>query len=144
MIRIAPYSLWLGNASDGADAAKVCDTGIRAVVQLAIEEPTPALPRELLFFRVPLHDGSDNDPENLWNAVNLVVGLLKSTIPLLVCCSAGASRSPAIVACAMSIVENKPPSTCLAIVREYCVTDVSGALWNDLIACVSSRASARP
>ena len=45
MKKIEPYRLWLGHAGDGRDIARIVDTGIEAVVQLAEEEPLIALPR---------------------------------------------------------------------------------------------------
>ena len=58
--RIEPYQLWLGHAGDGRDIARLVDTGIEAVVQLAAEELPIALPRELVKLRFPLLDGPVN------------------------------------------------------------------------------------
>src|SRR5437764_255159 len=39
MRQITPHSLWLGHAGDGTDFRRVFDLGIRAIVQVAAEEP---------------------------------------------------------------------------------------------------------
>jgi hypothetical protein len=47
MHEIVPNQLWIGNAGDGRDAARLLEAGVAAVVNLAAEEPSPALPRGL-------------------------------------------------------------------------------------------------
>ena len=133
MNQIHPHQLWIGHAGDCGDVNAVTNVGIQVVVQLAAEEPYPNLPRELTFVRIPIHDGPDNEPSSLRLAVDVVARVLASNLPTLVCCSAGASRSPAVAACAIAIAENKPPATCLELVRERHRADVSPALWNDLL-----------
>ena len=76
MIQIEPHLLWLGHAGDCRDVAKVLDTGIQAVVQLAIEESPASFPREIIFIRIPLHDGADNSFDILRLAVATVQQLL--------------------------------------------------------------------
>jgi hypothetical protein len=39
MNKIPPHHLWIGHAGDGSDFQGLFDADIRAVVQLAIEEP---------------------------------------------------------------------------------------------------------
>lgn len=137
---VSPYNLWVGHAGDGRDAVAICNAGIRAVVQLAAEEPSPTLPRDMLFFHIPLHDGSENSADNLRMAVHVVGQLLENRVSTLVCCNAGASRSPAVVACAMAAVESLPPEICLDRVSHCHGTDVSPTLWRDLLAAISSHA----
>jgi hypothetical protein len=64
MNQIPPYHLWIGHAGDGRDYRRLLDLGIRAVVQLAVEEPPLQPPRELIYLRFPLRDGADN-PDDL-------------------------------------------------------------------------------
>src|SRR6267142_7076321 len=104
MRQILPHSLWLGHAGDGRDLRAILDAGIRAVVQLAIEEEPLVLPRELTFCRVPLVDGAGNEEKLLYLAVTAVANLLESRIPTLVCCGGGMSRSPAVAAAALAVV----------------------------------------
>ncbi len=133
MDRIKPFPLWLGHAGDCQDIARLSDLGIEAVVQLAVEEPQAPLPRDILLVRVPLLDGTGNRAALLRLAVQSVAGLLKDRIPTLVCCSAGASRSPAIAACALAIIQKKSPAECLELVYDFRKTDVSPGLWQDLL-----------
>src|SRR5207247_693921 len=98
MRQVLPHSLWLGHAGDGRDFRLILDTGIQAVVQLAAEEPALQLPRELIYCRFPLVDGPGNDAKLLYLATATVASLLERSLPVLVCCGAGMSRSPAIAA----------------------------------------------
>jgi protein-tyrosine phosphatase len=137
MVQIEPYLLWLGHAGDCRDAHKIMDTGIEAVVQLAIEEPPAHLPREIMFVRIPLHDGSENSPELLRFAVKTVEHFLASNVRTLLCCSAGMSRSPAIAAFAIARTGRQTPAESLAQIRRHRGTDVSPKLWQDLLGCIA-------
>jgi hypothetical protein len=48
MREILPNQLWVGNAGDGRDPERLLQAGVVAVVNLAAEEPLPALPRSML------------------------------------------------------------------------------------------------
>jgi len=133
MNQIPRYPLWLGHAGDCRDPERLSDLDIEAVIQLATEEPPPTLPRDTLFLRIPLHDGSGNHVSRLRLAVEVAAGLLRDRVPTLVCCSAGASRSPAIAACALAVAEEKPASECLRLVQSSHATDLSPGLWHDLL-----------
>jgi protein-tyrosine phosphatase len=136
MIQIEPFPLWLGHAGDCHDATKILDAGIEAVVQLALEEPPAQLPREIIFVRVPLYDGSGNSPETLRFAVKTVEHFLASKVPALLCCSGGMSRSPVIAAMALARITGQTPADSLEQIRRHHGTDVSPNLWHDLLACV--------
>jgi hypothetical protein len=69
MNNIKPYQLWIGHAGDGRAIQDAFDKGIRAIVQLAIEEPPIQSPRSMIFCRFPLLDGSGNDPGLLYIAI---------------------------------------------------------------------------
>ena len=137
MIRIEPYSLWLGHAGDCRETAKVLDAGVQAVVQLAIEESPAQFPRDIIFIRIPLLDGSDNSRDALRLAINVVGHLLSAGVPTLLCCSAGMSRSPAVAACAIARIEKRTPLDALDQIRNHIGTDISPGLWRELIACSS-------
>jgi hypothetical protein len=139
--QIEPYRLWLGHAGDGRDIARIVDTGIHAVVQLAIEEPLLALPRELTYVRLPLDDGPTNLSQHLLLAISTLAMLVRREIPTLVYCSAGASRSPAIAACALAEVESRSPTECLLRIRKCVGTDISPGLWQQLLALNSAEHS---
>ena len=125
--------LWIGNALEARDLARVLERGIEALVDLAIEEPPASLVRELTYCRIPLLDGAGNPPEKLRLAVETVSSLLRAQTPTLVACGAGMSRSPAIAAVAMATVERANPEEVLQRIVAGFPHDVSPALWQDLI-----------
>lgn len=93
MRQVPGRALWLGNAGDLRDARAVLAAGIAAIVELADSEPFAVLPRELIRCRLPLSDGGDKPAWLLRLAVESVAALLRASVPVLVCCSAGMSRS---------------------------------------------------
>ena len=97
-----------------------------------MEEPPLQPPRELLYLRFPLLDGSGNDPNTLRLAIHCVVSLLQGGKPTLVCCSGGMSRSPAVVAAALSMVEKTDVEQCLRRVIQSHPGDVSPGLWDEI------------
>ena len=105
MREILPNQLWIGNAGVGRDAEHLLQKGIATVINLAAEEPSPNLPRSMIYCHFPLTDGAPDDLSVLDMAIQTVVFLLTRQIPTLVYCGAGMSRSPAIVAAAFSIVQ---------------------------------------
>src|SRR5437870_7574697 len=109
MTQVEPHPLWLGHKGEGDDFRQIFDQGIKAVVDLALEEPPTHPPRELIYVRFPLLDGTGNRGELLFLAVSTVATLLKMHVPLLVICGGGVSRSPAVCAAALSIVDGEAP-----------------------------------
>ncbi len=133
MHNIHNYRLWIGHSGDGRDLAAILRAGIEVVVQLAMEETPLILTHELVSFRIPLLDGAENSQRDLRLAVDIVSKLMRDFRPTLVCCSAGMSRSPAIVACAMAALEGRAPEECLLRLSETMPVDVSPGLWEDLV-----------
>lgn len=138
MRRIAPHPIWIGHAGDGRDFTKLHEAGIRAIIQLAAEEPAIQPPRDFLFFRVPLFDGPGNRAECLILAIRVVSELLARPIPTLVCCGAGMSRSPGVVAASLAVTLREAPETSLGRVKSQGPCDLSPTLWNDLSTLVAS------
>jgi protein-tyrosine phosphatase len=132
MNQIMHYRLWAGNAADGRDVQGILARDIRAIVQLAIEEPPLKLPREIAYFRIPLVDGDGNDAALLRLAIGAVAALLEAEIPTLVCCGGGMSRSPAIIAAAIARLEKADLHACLEAVTESHPSDLSTALWEQV------------
>jgi protein-tyrosine phosphatase len=126
---ILPNQLWIGNAGDCRDAGFLLRAGVAAVINLAAEEPSPNLPRSMVYCHFPLVDGAQDDPTILRVAIQTVATLLKSQVPTLVYCGAGMSRSPAIVAAALSIVQGGRPEEKLKQVVAGHPHDVSPQLW---------------
>jgi|ERR1019366_2242236 hypothetical protein len=119
MNQISPYPLWIGSSGDIRDWRHLYDLGIRAVVQLAYEEPPLALPHDFVGCRFPLVDGENNPPEVLALAVTTLTQFLEAKFACLVCCQAGQSRSPAVVAAALARLTGQPFSDCLYQVAEH-------------------------
>lgn len=134
MRTVPGYSLWVGSVADIRDLQAVLSARIEAVVDLALNEPVPALTRELVYCRFPLVDGAGNPPWLLRAAVEAVAGFVRAGVPTLVFCGAGMSRSPTIAALALSRVSDFPPAECLELVTGNGPCDVSAALWNEALA----------
>ncbi len=132
MNQILPYPLWLGHSGEGQDFKTIFDTGIKALVQLAAEEPPLQPPRELLYCRFPLLDGAGNRAELLFLAVSTVATLMKMRVPTMLICGAGMSRSPAVTAAALAMVHHEPPEKYLENVLEHHHGDVSPGFWNEI------------
>lgn len=144
MHQIPGRSLWIGNAREAGETAAVRTCGIRAVVQLAYEEPAVPEPRDLILLRFPIEDGGGNEPALLSLAITSLAALLAQDIPTLATCGAGMSRSPCIAAAALALVEHQPPDECLARVLRDAPGDVSTALWNDVVTLVQRLAWVAP
>ncbi len=129
MREILPNRLWIGNASD-ATVEGILSAGIEAVVDLAFELPVPdELPRGSVYCRFPVVDGAQESRTVLWLAVQTLAVLLKDRVPTLVFCGAGMSRSPAVVAAALSVAEGGSPNDRLREVVTGHPHDVSTQLW---------------
>jgi protein-tyrosine phosphatase len=126
---ILPNQLWLGNAGDARNPERLLAEGVAAVINLAAEEASPALPRSLIYCHFPLTDGVQEDQGILEMAIQTVVSLVNQGIPTLVYCGHGMSRSPAVVAAVLSIVQGGSPDEKLRQVVAGQPHDVSPQLW---------------
>jgi hypothetical protein len=138
MRQIRPHFLWIGHANDGRDHRRQLGLGIRALLQVAAEEPALQPPRDLLYCRVPLLDSPGNDAKLLDMAITTLASFLQRRLPTLVCCSVGMSRGPAIAAAALAQVYHEAPDACLKRVAEHHPADVAPGLWEEvtsLMAC---------
>lgn len=130
MRQIEPYRLWIGNTADARNVSAVLAAGITAVVDLAGNETPVSVTRELAYCRFPLMDGGVNEDWLVRTAVETTTAFLRRDVPTLICCSAGMSRSPAIAAAALALVEGRSPRECLALVVQKGASDVSPFLWD--------------
>lgn len=133
--------LWIGNSGDVNSLREFLNAGGRAFVHLAYEELAPAVPRELICCRFPLIDGEGNAPELLAAAVHCVRGLIGNSIPTLIACGGGMSRSPCIAAAALSLQRNQSLDESLAAIAGGGPMDVSATLWNDVVHVVNGMRS---
>ena len=120
--------LWIGNAIDARDVTGVLGLGVAVIVDLAIEEPPIQYPKDVVYCRFPLMDGSGTQPAILRAAIETMATFIASGTPTLVACSAGMSRSPAIVAAAMAITEKAELADVLGRLTEGQPHDVSPGL----------------
>jgi protein-tyrosine phosphatase len=132
MTCVLPHLLWVGHAGDARDYRQVLAAGIRAVVQLAAEEPPLLPPRELICCRFPLVDGPGNSAGLLALALRTVVNLLETQVPTLLCCGAGMSRSPALAAAALARLRSQPLAEALAEVARLHPVDVAPGFWAEV------------
>ena len=133
MRRFQELTLWTGSTSDARDLKRLLETGVVAVVDVAMEELPAQLPRDRIYCRFPLIDGSGNDEAVLRQAVLTTFNLLAAGIPTLVACSAGLSRSPTIAAFALASHLKMTSIEALTILSKTATAlDVSGAFWNEV------------
>jgi hypothetical protein len=132
MRRIGNRPLWVGHAGDIQKVPAILAAGIEAVIELADSDTFATLPRELIRCRFPLADGSGNPSWLLRLAAETLAAMLREGVPVLVCCSAGMSRSICLAAAALALTEGK---TLAVSLKEIAVTgpaDVSPALLADV------------
>lgn len=125
MRNIPGETIWIGHAGDLKNPQALYDLGIEAVVELADSEGFATLPRDLLRLRIPLSDGGDNPLWKLRIGVITVAELIRSNVPVLLCCSAGMSRSVCIAAGCLSVVRGITLFEALKLVTSHGPADVS-------------------
>jgi hypothetical protein len=124
--------LWLGNSAEARDITAVLGLGIVAIIDLAMEEPAIHFPRDILYCRIPLVDGSGNRPEIIRAAVDITASLIDSRVPTLVACGACTSRSPIIVAAALARVDGRSLEQALEDITAGVAHDISTSLWAEV------------
>jgi hypothetical protein len=132
MRQVAGRPLWLGHAGDLRDARTVLAAGVAAVVELADGEPFADLPRDLVRCRFPLSDGGDNPPWLLRLAAETVAAMLRAEVPVLVCCSAGMSRSVCVAAGGIALADGRSLDEAVPAVVGSGPADVSPGLFAQL------------
>ena len=139
MRQIPDRQLWLGHAGDLRDARAVLDAGIAAVVELADSEPHAVLPRDLIRCRFPLSDDAENPPWFVRLTIQSVAAILVARVPLLVCCSAGMSRSVCIAAAGLALAEAIRIDEALKLVIGNGPADVSPGFYLKVLEVVGSK-----
>jgi hypothetical protein len=132
MREILTNKLWLGNSADLHNVEGILQSGAQAIIDLAIEQMMPTLPRALVYCRFPVMDGGQTSPAALRTAMETLVMLLQRDVPTLVCCSAAMSRGPAVAAGALSIYQGGNPDDHLREIVMGHPHDVSPQLWQDV------------
>jgi len=129
MREIVPGRLWMGNRSDAEDVSSVLRLGIVVIIDLAMEEPPIQYPRDIVYCRFPLVDGSGNRAEFIRAAVHVTASFIEAAVPTLITCGAGMSRAPIIAAAALAVIEQKTIEETLEGITTEAVHDVSTSLW---------------
>jgi protein-tyrosine phosphatase len=132
MRQVTPHHLWLGNALDARNLRHLYEHQVAAVIDLAIEEPPAQLGREMIYCRFPLIDGEGNPQWLLQIAIQTAATLISDSAAILIACSGGMSRTPAIAASALSVATGAAPDDCLIQIVAGQPHDVSSLLWNDV------------
>jgi len=117
---------------DARDLRLLYDTGIRAVVDLAINEAPAQLGRELIYCRFPINDGDGNPDWLLAIAIRTIAAMIRNEIQTVVACSAGMSRAPTVAAASIALLTNRDPDECLIEIITDAPNDVSPILWKHI------------
>lgn len=124
--------LFIGHAGDIRDLGALHAAGIQFVVDLAAQEPPAVLSRDLVYCRFPLLDGGDNPDWLLRLAVETVADAVRNSIPCLIGCSAGLSRTPAIAAFGLARGRSLSIEDAIQRVSEAGPVSISPGLWEQL------------
>lgn len=138
MREVLANRLWIGNAHDIRPWQVDAEGRVEAIVDLAADEPIAQVPRDMVYVRLPLTDGEANPPGRVRLAIATVAGLLADDLGTLVCCSAGMSRSPAIAAAAIAIVERLEVDVVLNSRFSNVPHDFSPGFWQAVVQQVGS------
>lgn len=127
MLDVFEGRLFVGNAFEARDLKRLYDRRIWAVVDVAAEESPAALGRDLIYLRVPLIDGAENESGQVALVLQCLVILIRQRTPTLVACSVGASRSPCLAAAALNVVYGRSTGEWLELFRAGKPLDVCPA-----------------
>lgn len=114
---------------DARNVKAIYENQIRAVVDLAINEPPAQLGREIIYCRFPLNDGGGNNDGLIAIAVRTIAAMIRNKTRTIVACSAGMSRAPTIAAASVALMTGRDPDECLADIITNAPNDVSPILW---------------
>ncbi|MCG6157430.1 protein-tyrosine phosphatase family protein [Rubinisphaera margarita] len=132
MREVLAHRVYTGHAGDARDLRTLMSAEFAAVVDVAMEEPPATLSRELIYCRIPLIDGGDNDGRLLDFAIDTVVELIHSKLKVLIACSGGMSRSPLITAAALARTQGTSFSEALHVVTSTGPCDFSPILFKEI------------
>jgi predicted protein tyrosine phosphatase len=103
--------LYVGTIDDAGDQSLLAEHRISVIVSLTHAEPDPGFPTDVTVVRLPMMDGPQNDHQTFLGAVSETVTRWEAGNRVLVHCSAGASRSPAVAATAVSLSTDRTLET---------------------------------
>ncbi|MFB6157366.1 MAG: dual specificity protein phosphatase family protein [Haloferacaceae archaeon] len=115
MDRVAPYLL-LGTVEDANDRGALRRHGVDAVLRVSAPPARP-YPEFVRVQAAPLVDGSDNAYDDFRHAADSLARLLEEGYTTLVHCTAGRSRSAAVVAAVLAVQRDTDVGTALGRVE---------------------------
>lgn len=130
---VANTNLWIGHVGDVRDLQQVHEHGIVALIDLAINEPIPVVPRDIVYLRFPLVDNEGNPVWVIRAAVDTLARLIRDNRPTMVYCANGMSRSVAIAGAALAQAHQITPQAGLETVGSDGPADVSTSLWAEIL-----------
>ena len=137
MLNIPNTNVWLGNSVDLRDIPGMLNMGVTAIIDLAIEEPFPKMPRTTNYCRFALTDDGDNNPATVRAAILSASAFIQEGHVTAICCNAGLNRSPSIAAASLALITGKTPIQCIELLATVKHLDVNPALWNQIIGILS-------
>ena len=107
MQQVPQTQLWLGNAADLRDIPGLLNTGAEAIIDLAIEEPLPTLPRVINYCRFAITDDGEGAEAAITAALQTGAAFINANKILAVCCNAGINRSPTVAAAILALAKSE-------------------------------------
>lgn len=99
--------LYVSGVDDIRTESVIVNRGLTAVVSLTHDQPFDRAPDSFVIERIPLLDGPQHDPKSFQRAVRATRAFWRADEHVLVHCSAGASRSPAVAATVIALETEK-------------------------------------
>lgn len=96
-------ALYVGSIDDAGDQSQLAEHRISVVISLTHAEPETGFPPDVTVVRLPMMDGPQNDHHTFIRAVSEALARWEAGNRVLVHCSAGASRSPAVAATVITL-----------------------------------------
>ena len=138
MIRIPDTTLWLGNARDLRDVSSILAEDIAVIVDLAVEEPLPKMPRVINYCRFALTDEGEDAEAVIAAAVRVASTFVAADVQTIVCCNVGMNRSPSIAAAVLAVVLKCEVVAAIEKIAGLKPIDVNPALWSRVVGVVGS------
>jgi protein-tyrosine phosphatase len=117
MDRVAEH-LFVGSIEDAGDASLLRKHSVDMVVSLTYTGPEAGFPDSVSVAQYAMMDGPRNEKEVFKEAVEAIVRGLESGKTVLVHCSRGASRSPAVAAVAVALHQGIDIEDTFELIRE--------------------------
>ncbi|MDY7080826.1 MAG: dual specificity protein phosphatase [Halobacteria archaeon] len=112
------YDLYIGDIKDAGDKEQIHDNDISVILSLTNRIPKEGYPPRVYVVEYPMSDGPRCDQLTFRQAVDHLTILLQEGETVLVHCSRGESRSVAVSAAAISMIEDVSFDDALEIISK--------------------------